>query len=198
MSTDTITALIIVDMQNDFITGSLATDPENTLSPRLASYLNGMYDFYDVIVTTQDWHKDPGSHWAQEGQEPDFKDTWPVHCAADTHGAEIEEGLEAMLETIEHTPVHRFYKGQYDASYSGFDGKDSKNKTLADYLHEHMVDNVEIVGIATDFCVKATAEDAVKNGFNTAVLRDFVQGVDPKTSEELLDHGFNSKNISVY
>lgn len=181
---NTKTALIIVDVQNDFVNGSLATDTEEVTAPKMARFVKDTGKDYDLVVTTQDWHIEPGDHWADD---PDFVDSWPVHCAAETPGAELYPAMEDALRDVPHT---RVFKGQYDASYSGFDGRTEDGKALADVLTQAGVGKVDVIGIATDYCVLQTAADAVKEGFSTAVLADYVQGVSAEKSAELLDGGF--------
>lgn len=188
------TALIIVDVQNDFVTGSLATDPEQKIVPHMVEYVKTTGNDYDVVITTQDWHINPGDHWVAEGEEPDFAGTWPVHCAAETPGAALYPALE---ETLKEVPHIRVLKGQFEASYSGFDGKTEDGISIADFLVEKGVTTVDVMGIATDYCVKETAKDSVIQGFDTYVLADYVQGVDAEESENLLDTGFEEYGVRV-
>ena len=162
-------ALVIVDVQNDFISGSLAVQDGEQIAHRIATILD--LDAYDHIVTTQDWHTDPGSHWSDE---PDFVDSWPVHAKAGTWGAQLSPRLDPILHRIE---AH-FRKGEYAASYSGFNGTADDHEGLADWLRRHEVTDVDIVGIATDYSVKATALDAMKEGFGTRVLAHLTAAVD--------------------
>lgn len=185
------TALIIVDVQNDFINGSLATDKDNSLAPRISDFVKAMEPFYAKIITTQDWHIDPGTHWAQD-EDPNYSTTWPIHCAADTWGSEIESTLAETLNSLP-SVVEKFYKGQYTAAYSGFEAHNEEGLLLGTYLRENFIDNVDIIGIATDFCVKETVVDAVVAGLETVVLADYVQGVDPEISKYLLEHNFDTQ-----
>lgn len=181
-------ALIVVDVQNDFISGTLAVPDGEQTAHRIATVLDrGAYDY---VVTTQDWHVDPGEHFS--GQ-PDFIDTWPVHCKAGTWGAELSPRLDPILPEIDAD----FFKGQYAAAYSGFEGTghldDGREASLEAWLAIHDVDEVDIVGIATDYCVKATALDAVKAGFTTRVLLPYCAAVSPDTAvtacQEMADAG---------
>lgn len=190
------TALIIVDVQNDFITGSLATDPDNTLAPRLAEYVRAMAPHYAKIVTTQDWHINPEGHWAKEGEEPNYSTTWPVHCKAGEEGSDIETTLASALDEIT-PPVEHFYKGQYLPSYSGFDGVTDKGEDLDAFLKKHFIETVDVVGIATDFCVKETIDDAVKKGYNVNVLANYTQGVNAENTAELLNNKFNHDTVNI-
>ena len=123
---------------------------------------------YRHVVATQDFHIDPGEHFSDH---PDYISSWPPHCRADTAGAEFHPDLDvSRFEAI-------FRKGAYDAGYSGFSGLDGQGTSLADWLRHHEVDEVDIVGIATDYCVRRTAEDAAKQGLATRVLVDLTAGV---------------------
>lgn len=190
------TALIIVDVQNDFITGSLATDPDNVLAPKIADFVKAMEAYYTKIVTTQDWHIDPDNHWVREGEEPNFSTTWPVHCAADTEGSELETTLKSTLESLSN-PVEYFYKGQYTAAYSGFESRNKKGQLLGTYLRNNLIREVDVIGIATDFCVKETVQDAADEGFVTNVLSNLTRGVSTDESSRLLTNDFDRDTVTV-
>ena len=130
---------------------------------------------WDHVIATRDHHVDPGDHFSAE---PDFVDTWPAHCVAGTDGARFHPNLTV-------TPEATFDKGAFTAAYSGFEGT-SDGTGLALWLREHDVDAVDVVGIATDHCVKATAMDAAANGFDTTVLLDFTAGVSATTVDAAL------------
>ena len=170
-------ALIIVDVQNDFCEGgSLAVEGGSAVAERIATLALD----YELVVATKDYHEDPGPHF---GNPPDFVDSWPVHCKAGTSGAEFHPALGAVAgERVDNV----FFKGQHAAAYSGFEGADSTNRGLAGYLRERDVDSVDIVGIATDYCVRATALDAVSEGFGSRVLLDFTAAVAPDTRESAI------------
>ena len=120
----------------------------------------------------------PGEHWATGDEGPNFVDTWPVHCAADTPGAEFHENLDIAIDEL-------FLKGRTTASYTGFDGGAAADESvlLGPWLHQRGVTDVDVVGIATDHCVRATALDAKANGFETRVLLEHCAGVAPETTE---------------
>lgn len=174
-------AIFIVDVQNDFIEGgSLAVNGGENVARNLATHLDQTN--YDYIITSQDWHKDPGEHWAET---PDYVDTWPVHCAAGTEGAEIHPVLFKQLGVEQDIAgkevVVNIVKGEFEAAYSGFEGRvlgEDKQKKVADHLNELEIDHLYVVGLATDHCVRATALDALKAGFKVTVLTDYVAGVD--------------------
>lgn len=172
-------ALIIVDVQNDFCPGgSLGTDQGHEVARGINELITGEH-FYDVIVATQDWHIDPEGHFAEE---PDFVDTWPVHCKAETHGAEMHPELDT-------SKIEEFFrKGEYTAAYSGFEGHAAADgKTpMAQWLKERDVTEVDVVGIATDHCVLATSQDALKEGFTVRVIAKLCSPVDKTRGENAL------------
>ncbi|MCW2515701.1 MAG: amidase [Mycobacterium sp.] len=167
-------ALIVVDVQKDFCEGgSLAVEGGAAVAAGLTELLAG-HD-YDHVVATMDFHIDPGSHFSDE---PDFRDSWPPHCVVGTEGVDFHPAFDpAAVEAV-------FTKGESSAAYSGFEGSSEDGTTLADWLREHDVDTVDVAGIATDYCVKATAADAVAAGFTTRVLLNLTAGVSPTTTEE--------------
>jgi len=148
---DRVRALIIVDVQNDFCEGgSLAVAGGTALAPAITGYLAGERG-YQHVVATEDFHIDPGDHFSDQ---PDFSSSWPPHCIAGSTGADLHPELDTTrIETV-------FRKGAYAAAYSGFEGVDEDGTPLLDWLRQRGVDQVDIVGIATDQCVRRTAEDA--------------------------------------
>ncbi len=179
------TALIVVDVQNDFCEGgSLAVEGGAAVARRITETVghDRAGGRYDVVVATRDWHVDPGDHFAPEGTEPDYRTTWPVHCVAGTPGADFHPDLDIEID-------EEFRKGRHSASYTGFDGVAASDDTtsLAAWLRAHDIDAVDVVGIATDHCVRATALDAAKEGFRTRVLLDRCAGVAPDTTTAAVD-----------
>jgi len=171
-------ALIIVDVQNDFCEGgSLAVAGGAAVARSISALLASGDHGYDHVVATKDYHIDPGSHFANE---PDYVRSWPVHCVAGSPGAEFHPDLAS--EPIEAV----FRKGAHAAAYSGFEGLDDYGTPLADWLRARDVDVVDVVGIATDYCVRATAADAAANGFRTRVLLGLTAGVAPGTTAEAI------------
>lgn len=169
-------ALIVVDVQNDFCEGgALAVDGGDQVANRIAQSL--VPQTYDFCVSTQDWHVDPGHHFSAT---PNYDTTWPAHCVAGTEGAE----LNPRLETVRFDA--NFRKGRFTAAYSGFEGR-WLGLTLEEWLRRRKVDQVDIVGIATDYCVKATAIDAAKLGFSPRVLVPYTAGVAPATTADALE-----------
>jgi nicotinamidase/pyrazinamidase len=171
-------ALIIVDVQNDFCEGgSLAVAGGAAVARSISSLLAAGDHGYAHVVATKDYHVDPGSHFAAE---PDYAHSWPVHCVAGSPGAEFHPELATgPIEAV-------FRKGLHAAAYSGFEGVADDGLPLADWLRAHGVDTVDVVGIATDYCVRATAADAAANGFSTRVLLGLTAGVAPGTTAEAI------------
>jgi nicotinamidase/pyrazinamidase len=178
-------ALIVVDVQNDFCEGgSLAVDGGAEVAFRIGELLHQWTHQgprapdYQVTVATRDHHIDPGDHFSDE---PDFKDSWPPHCVVGSDG-------EAFHPNLDPQPFDAvFLKGEHAAAYSGFEGRTTDGSTLTEWLRGHQVTHVDVCGIATDHCVRATALDAVRDGFDTRLLRSLTAGVAPETTEAALD-----------
>lgn len=170
-------ALLVVDVQNDFCEGgALGVTGGTAVAENVASLLAGSHG-YRYVVATRDMHIDPGAHFSET---PDFVDTWPVHCVKGSRGARLRGELDdARFDAV-------FDKGAYEAAYSGFEGSDSAGTPLAEWLRDHDVNSVDVVGIATDHCVRATAEDALKEGFMTSVLANLTAAVDPERGKNAL------------
>jgi nicotinamidase/pyrazinamidase len=171
-------ALIIVDVQNDFCEGgSLAVEGGAAVARDVNSLLASPDHGYAHVVATNDYHIDPGSHFSDN---PDYWQSWPVHCVAGSPGAAFHPALDpTRFEAV-------FRKGTHAAAYSGFEGVDEKGTPLGDWLREHDVDQADVVGIATDYCVRATALDAAAAGLRTRVLLGLTVGVDPRTTDEAI------------
>ena len=169
-------ALVVVDVQNDFCEGgSLAVAGGAAVAAAISE--RAREGGYAHVVATRDHHVDPGGHFAEE---PDFLETWPAHCVAGTSGVELHPDLDrGPIEAV-------FDKGHHTAAYSGFEGE-ADGVPLADWLRERGVDAVDVVGIATDHCVRATALDAVGAGFSTRVLLDLTAGVAEASTEAALE-----------
>ncbi|MFE0024303.1 isochorismatase family protein [Amycolatopsis sp. NPDC059021] len=172
------TTLIVVDVQNDFCEGGSLGLPGGAAAAAAISKL-AAEGGYAHVVATRDYHIDPGDHFSET---PDFNHSWPRHCVAGTPGASFHPALDVVpIEAV-------FSKGEYTAAYSGFEGKSGDDKTLEAWLREHDVTEVDVVGIATDFCVRATALDAAKAGFAVRVLLDHtVGGSQPTVDAALAD-----------
>lgn len=169
-------ALLVVDVQNDFCEGgSLPVTGGAAVAEAISDYLDSpAADGYDHVAATRDHHVDPGAHFSAE---PDFVDSWPAHCVAGTAGADFHAGL--VTDRVEAV----FDKGERAAAYSGFEGVGPGGSTLAQWLRDRGVTAVDVVGIATDHCVRATALDAVREGFATRVLVDLTAGVAEQTTQ---------------
>lgn len=170
------TALVIVDVQNDFCEGgSLAVAGGAEVAAAISRHV--AENAYDHVVATRDYHIDPGSHFAAE---PDFVNSWPAHCVAGTAGADFHPAFDtAKVEEV-------FSKGAHQAAYSGFEGATDDGTDLARWLRDREVTSVDVVGIATDHCVRATALDAARAGFDVRVLLDLTAGVAEETTEAAL------------
>ncbi|MEV4659332.1 isochorismatase family protein [Micromonospora sp. NPDC049301] len=171
-------ALIIVDVQNDFCEGgSLAVEGGAGVAAGISQLLAAEPDRWAHVVATKDYHIDPGAHF---GDPPDFVESWPRHCVVGTSGSEFHPELDTeRVEAI-------FHKGEHAAAYSGFDGHADDGECLADWLRRHDVDRIDVVGIATDHCVRATALDAAREGFATTVLLELTAAVAPDTTDVAL------------
>jgi nicotinamidase/pyrazinamidase len=177
-------ALIVVDVQNDFCEGgSLPVEG----GARVAAEIGGLLHHwvrrddqapaYDVVVASKDHHIDPGHHWSRE---PDYVDSWPVHCQVGTDGEAFHPNLDPQpFDAI-------FLKGDHEAAYSAFEGRTVDGALLADWLRSHQVDQVDVCGIATDYCVRHTALDSAKEGFETRVITALCAGVAAATTEQAL------------
>ncbi|GAB3624054.1 isochorismatase family protein [Mariniluteicoccus endophyticus] len=169
-------ALVVVDVQNDFCEGgSLAVTGGAEVATKISELLAGDHG-YDHVVATRDHHIDPGAHFSDT---PDFVDSWPPHCVVGTPGVElhpnlVSDGFEAVFD-----------KGEYAAAYSGFEGA-ADGVRLADWLRDHGVEEVDVCGIATDYCVKATALDAAREGFVTTVLMPLSAAIRPEDHDSLV------------
>ena len=175
-------ALFIIDVQNDFTEGgALGVTGGAAVAEGITEYLRQHADSYDLVIASRDWHdadNDNGGHFA--AGEPDYVGTWPRHCVAGTTGAEYHPALD-----ISHVDVH-VKKGQGVPAYSIFEGTTDDGRELIDLLDEKGVDVVHVTGIATDYCVLASARDALEAGREVAVITDLVAGVAPDSSTAAL------------
>jgi nicotinamidase/pyrazinamidase len=171
-------ALIIVDVQNDFCEGgSLAVAGGAGVAAAISETVAASPGRWDHVVATRDYHIDPGAHFSER---PDYVDSWPAHCVVGTAGADFHPSLDtAAVEEV-------FHKGHHAAAYSGFEGRGSDDVELLSWLRSRSVTAVDVVGIATDHCVRATALDAAAAGFDTTVLLDLTAGVAAPTTEAAL------------
>jgi nicotinamidase/pyrazinamidase len=171
-------ALIVVDVQNDFCEGgSLAVTGGTAVARAISEWLAGDHG-YAHVVATKDFHIDPGSHFSDH---PDYAASWPPHCVAGTNGSDFHPDLDTdAMEAV-------FRKGQHAAAYSGFEGADEAGTSLADWLRARGVDEVDVAGLTTDYCVHATATDAARAGLATRVLLDLTAGVAPDSTAKAIE-----------
>jgi nicotinamidase/pyrazinamidase len=177
-------ALIVVDVQNDFCEGgSLPVTGGAEVAHKISTLLHHWTNQdpkapdYAVAVATLDHHIDPGDHFSDD---PDFVDSWPRHCEVGTDGVAFHPNLDPQpFDAI-------FRKGEHAAAYSGFEGKDHDGTGLAAWLRAHEITDVDVCGIATDDCVRATTLDAVREGFSVRLLTDLCVGVAPASSDAAL------------
>ncbi|MFD6424193.1 MULTISPECIES: isochorismatase family protein [unclassified Streptomyces] len=176
-------ALIVVDVQNDFCEGgSLAVAGGADVAAAITDLIGEAQAGYRHVVATRDHHVDPGDHFSAT---PDFEHSWPVHCVAGTEGVGFHPNFAPAVASGAIDAV--FDKGAYAAAYSGFEGLDENEVGLAQWLRDHEVTEVDVVGIATDHCVRATALDAAREGFTTHVLLDLTAGVAAPTTVRALE-----------
>jgi nicotinamidase/pyrazinamidase len=177
-------ALLVVDVQNDFCEGgSLPIEGGARVASDIGELLHhwtrgdDRAPSYDVVVASKDHHIDPGHHWSRE---PDYVDSWPVHCQVGTDGEAFHPNLDPQpFDAI-------FLKGEHDAVYSAIEGKTVDVERLADWLRALKVDQLDVCGLATDHCVRLSALDARKEGFATRVITALCAGVAPGTTEQAL------------
>ncbi|WLQ42850.1 isochorismatase family protein [Streptomyces laculatispora] len=175
-------ALIVVDVQNDFCEGgSLAVAGGADVAAAITDLIGEAQPGYRHVVATRDHHIDPGSHFSSA---PDFEHSWPPHCVAGTEGVGFHPNFAPAVASGAIDTV--FDKGAYAAAYSGFEGLDENGVGLAEWLRDRGVTAVDVVGIATDHCVRATALDAVREGFATHVLLDLTAGVSEAATDRAL------------
>lgn len=176
-------ALIVVDVQNDFCEGgSLAVAGGADVAAAITDLIGEAQAGYRHVVATRDHHVDPGDHFSSQ---PDFERSWPVHCVAGTEGVGFHPNFAPAVASGAIDAV--FDKGAYAAAYSGFEGLDENGVGLAQWLRDRSVTEVDVVGIATDHCVRATALDAAREGFATHVLLELTAGVAGATTERALE-----------
>lgn len=184
-------ALLIIDVQNDFTEGgALGVAGGADVARNVTRWLNLASARYDTVVASRDWHNagdDNGGHFAGDDAEPDFVNTWPVHCVADTPGAEYHPAFDTSSVNI------HVRKGQGTPAYSAFQGTTDDGRSLLESLTEAGVTEIDAVGIATDHCVRASVLDALEDGLHVAVLTDLIAGVaaDPSSAalDEMAVHG---------
>ncbi|MDQ1111272.1 nicotinamidase/pyrazinamidase [Microbacterium testaceum] len=174
-------ALFIVDVQNDFTErGALGVEGGDAVAERISRYLAEHADDYALIVASRDWHHGDDDNGGHFSEAPDFVDTWPVHCVGGTFGADYDEVFDTARVT------HHLKKGQGKPAYSLFEGVTDEGETAAQLLEGHGIRDIDVVGIATDYCVRASALDAIGAGRRVRVLIDLIAGVHPDSSAAAL------------
>ncbi|MEU3740340.1 MULTISPECIES: isochorismatase family protein [unclassified Streptomyces] len=176
-------ALIVVDVQNDFCEGgSLAVAGGADVAAAITELIGQAPAGYRHVVATRDHHIEPGDHFSDQ---PDYVRSWPPHCVAGTEGTGFHPNFAPVVASGAIDAV--FDKGAYSAAYSGFEGADENGVSLADWLRDRKITELDVVGLATDHCVRATALDAVREGFATTVLLDLTAGVSEKSTERTIE-----------
>lgn len=174
------TAIIVVDVQNDFSEGgSLGVEGGNAVAAAATALLRAHRDRFDLVIASRDWHV-PGSpnggHFPPAGVDPDYRTTWPLHCLQGTPGADYNPAFDATLADV------AIFKGIDASAYSAFEGATADGTSLDDVLADHGIDALVLCGIATDYCVLQTALDARRRSLPVVVLEDLLAGVAPDTS----------------
>ena len=181
-------ALLVIDVQNDFCEGgALAVAGGAAVAGKISKFLESTR--YDLVVASRDWHdadNNNSGHFADSGVEPNYKTNWPVHCVAETNGAQYHPNLntEAIGEHI--------FKGQGQNGYSIYEGITKSGQTFDDILNAHQIDEVDVVGIATDHCVLASALDSKSHGLKVRVISSLTAGVSEVTTEAAIDRMIDS------
>jgi len=178
-------ALFIIDVQNDFCEGgALACSGGAAVASKITSFVNDNPNRYDFVIASRDWHtpgEENGGHFPPEGKEPDFVNTWPLHCLAGDEGAAYHPNLDSSIIDI------HIKKGQGAHGYSIFEGITDHGEALTDLLKRLEIDEVDVVGIATDYCVRASSLDAVSEGLAVKVITSLTAGVAPDSTEAAID-----------
>lgn len=175
-------ALFIIDVQNDFTEGgALGVEGGAAVAAGITRLLAEHPGRYDVVFASRDWHDGDNDNGGHFHPEPDYVDTWPVHCVSGTTGAEYHPAL-----AVDAIDVH-VRKGQGQPAYSIFEGTTHDGSKVADKLDELGVTDIDVAGIATDYCVRASALDALAGGRRVRVLTDLVAGVAPESSAAALE-----------
>jgi nicotinamidase/pyrazinamidase len=176
-------ALLVVDVQNDFCEGgSLAVAGGAVIASKISDYMK--FNSYDLVVGSRDWHDSDNNnsgHFADPGSEPDYTNSWPRHCVAGSDGAQYHPNLSSELIQS------HIFKGQGAHGYSAFEGVNENSESLAQVLQSHDIDEIDVVGIATDHCVLASALDANKLGLKVRVISSLTAGVSPESTELAID-----------
>ena len=183
-------ALFVIDVQVDFCEGgALAVEGGASVASKISEYVAKSKGNYDLVITSRDWHNAEGGnagHFADPGTDPNFVTSWPVHCVAGTEGANYHPNLDVSAVDVE------IFKGQGSNGYSIFEGVNSSGKPVQQILEENNIDSVDVVGIATDHCVRASALDARKRDLSVRVITSLTAGVSAQTTEQAIDEMVDS------
>ena len=178
-------ALLVIDVQVDFCEGgALGCDGGAQAALDITNYMRSTKGDYDFVIASRDWHTPDsanGGHFPPVGQEPDYVNNWPLHCIAGTTGADYHPNLDSELIDI------HIKKGQGAHGYSIFDGVDDAGTPFLELLKQHQIDKVDVVGIATDYCVRASSLDAHAAGLEVRVITSLTAGVNPRSTEAAID-----------
>jgi len=181
-------ALLVIDVQNDFCEGgALAVAGGAAVAGKISKFLESTS--YDLVVASRDWHdadNNNSGHFADSDTEPDYKTNWPVHCVAETNGAQYHPNLKTE-DIGEH-----IFKGQGQNGYSIYEGITKSGQTFHELLAAHQIDEVDVVGIATDHCVLASALDSKSHGLKVRVISSLTAGVSEVTTEAAIDRMIDS------
>lgn len=176
-------ALLIIDVQNDFCEGgALAVSGGAAVASKISEYLQT--SDYSIVIASRDWHdadNDNSGHFAKVNTEPNYHTTWPIHCVANTEGARYHPNLSTERIT------HHVFKGQGKNGYSIFEGTTENGKSFEELVRELGIDEVDVVGIATDHCVLASALDSKNSGLKVRVISSLTAGVSPQSTEAAID-----------
>jgi nicotinamidase/pyrazinamidase len=174
-------ALFIVDVQNDFTErGALGVAGGDAVAERISAFLAEHGGEYEIVVASRDWHHGDDDNGGHFSDTPDFVDTWPVHCVGGTYGADYDEVFDTTRVT------HHLKKGQGKPAYSLFEGVGEDGRTAAELLEAHGIRDIDLAGIATDYCVRASTLDAIAAGRRVRVFTDLIAGVHPDASAAAL------------
>jgi nicotinamidase/pyrazinamidase len=176
-------ALLIVDVQVDFVEGGSLGVPGGTqVAAMIARHVRHFKNEYQFVVASRDYHEDPADHFSDH---PDFITTWPPHCVVGTPGAAFVPAIQNLIREkfIQLVVI----KGRHAAAYSAFEGQDPRGHLLLDILKENRIEHIDVCGIATDYCVRASALDARKDQFQVRVLVNLCAAVNEATGQQALD-----------
>lgn len=175
-------ALLVIDVQNDFCEGgALAVTGGAEVAAGITEFLNSHKNEFDYVIASRDWHDANSTNGGHFSEAPDFVNSWPVHCVAETFGAEYHAAFEPSKVDF------HIRKGQGKPSYSIFEGTSESGLSFEQLLEELNVNSVTVVGLATDYCVLQSSLDAKKLGLEVRILKDLVAGVAAESSQEALN-----------